>query len=534
MSKPTGPETSFTLVGPNECAGLGCLFPQPQEQFEVKLYARSDIETANLFKADITFPKDLVEVTEIKEEGFIKNWVENFYDNETGEIDLTGGVTAPGYQTQQGGESALMVTIVFKAKTLGKGTVSLTDSSAIYSNLNNINILTIKRNYDVSVEVASTPTPIPVPSFGKAVKLDGSSSCVRINENPDNISPALDFSKPDATRNFTVEGWFKLESTTELGDYRLYSTLRSPGWNPSIDIYTRNGKLNFNLATYAGFNNDSYSAYATGKTVLNPAEWYHFAAIREGNNVRLLLNGNEDATVSLSASGMSVKASRLTIGCQEIFTGSSVVFGSYLKGEVDGIRVSNIARYSSTYSVPAKPFSLDDNTLALWNFDGNISDSQGNRTTSTGNIQFVDSTIIQDPSTIFSCDVNSDGVKDTKDGELITGGWNKPGTGICAKVDIDKDGTITTGDIQKFAYNCPEIFPAPSPAPGQKGDGNKDGKINLIDMSVLHTDWQGSDNIKKNIRTGIDMNDDGLINSFDYRDLRQLLQDLGVVKVKAK
>ena len=115
MSKPTGPETSFTLVGPNECAGLGCLFPQPQEQFEVKLYARSDIETANLFKADITFPKDLVEVTEIKEEGFIKNYEHvqtppqgsikvylNYVDKKTAAIAGLQRVSKPGLRVYVG------------------------------------------------------------------------------------------------------------------------------------------------------------------------------------------------------------------------------------------------------------------------------------------------------------------------------------------------------------------------------------------------------------------------------------------------
>ncbi|MBI2338211.1 hypothetical protein HYU95_03410, partial [Candidatus Daviesbacteria bacterium] len=60
LSKPTGPETSFTLVGPTGCtAGILCaLYGQhdPGSEFEVKLYARSDIETANLFIAKMKFP----------------------------------------------------------------------------------------------------------------------------------------------------------------------------------------------------------------------------------------------------------------------------------------------------------------------------------------------------------------------------------------------------------------------------------------------------------------------------------------------
>src|SRR3989339_2185355 len=117
VSKPVSPETSFTLVGPSYCNDFLCTIigkSQPDEIFPVHIYARSDIEGANLFTARMTFPKDLVEVTEIKKEGsFVTNWVEEYYDNETGEIALSGGVPDPGYKTEMGKESGLVATIFF-------------------------------------------------------------------------------------------------------------------------------------------------------------------------------------------------------------------------------------------------------------------------------------------------------------------------------------------------------------------------------------------------------------------------------------
>lgn len=177
ISGPIGPETSFTLIGPNDCAeGFLCTLqfimpPEEREEFSVKLYARSDIEEANLFTAKINFPKDIVEVKEIRMESRF-NEVENFYDNSSGEISIVGGVPTPGLRTEVGGESALMAAIIFRAKTIGKGTVSFEDTSAIYSNLNNIDILTIKRPYDISVEgkpsatPVASPTPTATPSIG--------------------------------------------------------------------------------------------------------------------------------------------------------------------------------------------------------------------------------------------------------------------------------------------------------------------------------------------------------------------------------
>lgn len=195
LSKPIGPETSFTLVGPGpqDCtAGFLCslgFIPQPQlqEEFSVQVYARSDIETANLFEAKMYFPKDLVEVKEIQTKSdFIKNWVETYYDNSTGEISLVGGVPDPGYQTQTGGQSGLMAAIVFKAKKIGKGPISFKDSSAIYSNLNSINILTIKRPYEISVEVKPSPPPVSGPIttvsiLGSCVIKDDATSLPKYN-----------------------------------------------------------------------------------------------------------------------------------------------------------------------------------------------------------------------------------------------------------------------------------------------------------------------------------------------------------------
>ncbi|MBI2019664.1 hypothetical protein HYS95_03305 [Candidatus Daviesbacteria bacterium] len=274
-SRPLWSQNSFTLMGPKVCKnGWVCYLagrPGLKEEFEVKLYAKSDLEEANLFTAKMTFPKDVIEVKDIKTEGsFIKNWVEEYYDNNTGEISLSGGVPSPGYKTQIGQESVLMATITFHAKALGKGEISFTDSSAIYSNLNNINILTMTEGYDVVVEKGPEPVPTVTP-------------------------------KPT---------------------------------------------------------------------------------------------------------------------CQP------------------------------------RPACIDTNPRCL---------------------------------------------------------LPEPIEGWCS---------------------TPAPSASPTPKPGTKGDGNKDGKINLIDMSVLHTDWNVDKDIVKQIRAGVDMNDDGLINTVDFAALRQLLQDLKVIKVK--
>lgn len=347
-SRPVGPETSFTLAGPGGCTvWWSCLLSggqhAPQEEFAVKLYARSDIETANLFTAKMIFPKDIVTVKEIQtNDSFIKNWVENFYDNNTGEISLVGGVPSPGYQTRIDGPSGLMAIIIFRAKALGKGTVSFTDSSAILSNLNNINILTVKRGYEISVEVKPSPTPISAPI-------------------PNSVGATI---VPDSVK--------------------VVSSINST--QPGFKIIATVNNLNFYLILPNEFINKISYVYTRG-----------------------LMQKDEVRPV-------------------------------YIKVE---------------------PFTAP--------------------------------------------------------------GVYK-GTGILRNGDNNQQITFPI----EVTVSSPTSS-SPTPVPKPKGDGNQDGKINLIDMSVIHTDW-GKTKQMANFRAGIDMNDDGLINTFDYSLHRKLLLELGVIK----
>lgn len=54
-----------------------------------------------------------------------------------------------------------MATVTFKTKDLGKGTLSFTDDSIIYRNTDNLNILTVKRNMDLTIDKKSFPSSLP-------------------------------------------------------------------------------------------------------------------------------------------------------------------------------------------------------------------------------------------------------------------------------------------------------------------------------------------------------------------------------------
>src|SRR3989344_816040 len=60
----------------------------------------------------------------------------------------------------------------------------------------------------------------------------------------------------------------------------------------------------------------------------------------------------------------------------------------------------------------------------------------------------------------------------------------------------------------------------------RKGDGNKDGRVDRIDLSVMMTNWAKTTGLP----TEIDINDDSLINAVDFSALVLILKQEGVIK----
>lgn len=167
VSGPITPQTSFILNDPEATKAK-----QVGSEFEVQIWARSDIEPANLFAAKLQFPLHLLEVVRIEKEGsFISSWVEEYFDNNTGEVSLAGGIPAPGLSTAQN-QARFMASIIFRAKDAGAAVVLFQDESAIYSNVNNINILTVKESLTVSLgSSAGSPAPTSPPPTAPGVVL---------------------------------------------------------------------------------------------------------------------------------------------------------------------------------------------------------------------------------------------------------------------------------------------------------------------------------------------------------------------------
>lgn len=173
-SAPIVAQTSFRFVSE--------LFGQPLQAYVGREVAdsvdiSSDFDSANLFVAKIKFDKDLLQVSKIdtQSSSVIKNWIEQYYDNNIGEISLVGGIPDPGFQTQPGAPGG-MATIYFVPLKEGKAELYFSDDSAIYRNSDNANILVVKGKTSITIlsegvpiptaspTTVTTPTPTPIPT----------------------------------------------------------------------------------------------------------------------------------------------------------------------------------------------------------------------------------------------------------------------------------------------------------------------------------------------------------------------------------
>ncbi|MBI4078774.1 MAG: hypothetical protein HY429_00520 [Candidatus Levybacteria bacterium] len=326
---------------------------------------------------------------------------------------MVGGVPDPGYKTSVGGESALMATIVFSAKSLGQGTISFTNESEILSNLNNINILTIKRGYDVAIRVKPSPTPISAP-----------------------VTPA-----PSAT----------------------------PTSGTVTRVFVTSTTYNGNLGGLTGADLKCQARADSAK-----------------------LGGIWKAWLSSSTDGSPSTRFIKNTGPYKNVLGN--VIANDWSDLTDQVLTSSLAaNENGSLQNITEPWNVWTNT---WT-SGSIYDTASNLTCNNW----------------------------TSDSSSITGRG-----GASWKTDV----RWTASEISGQACNTLKrlyCFEQPSKTiPSNKGDGNKDGKVNLIDMSVLHTDYNKDAQKGQTIRAGIDMNDDGIINLHDYSALLKRLSELGVIK----
>lgn len=241
-----------------------------------------------------------------------------------------------------------------------------------------------------SEEPVTPPFP-PVTGFGKAARLSGIGNYIKINNLPTQILNL------DVTKDFTIETFIKVNSykTTPFSYTPIFARAsgKSESRNFAFEISSKeNPTLAFDIER-PYYPDLSLAVISNTKIVENT--WYHVAIIRDKDFFKLFINGVLEKQEHILPSFPIVNHGDIyAIGAD---WGSNSVEPDYFGDiDIDELRISKVARYSTNFNLPStSPFTSDSNTLALYHFDENVNDTSGNGNNGqlVGDVQFIDSSI---------------------------------------------------------------------------------------------------------------------------------------------
>ena len=218
-------------------------------------------------------------------------------------------------------------------------------------------------------------SPYSAANNGGSIYFDGSDYCT--------ISDSEDFEF--GSGDFTVECWVYMTAYEGTG-FQMF--LHKGGNNSNAWHFDyKNGTTELRFLPYVS----NVNASITATTTLNLNQWYHVAAVRNGNTIVLYKNGK---AVSSTAYSLTIDntADAIHIGQRAHLNDRR------LTGYLSDIRINKSAVYTSDFTVPTSPVSSSGSTLHIKGTDASIIDKSqntnlqlvGNTTGSTTEVKFAD------------------------------------------------------------------------------------------------------------------------------------------------
>lgn len=157
--------------------------------------------------------------------------------------------------------------------------------------------------------------------------------------------------------NFTIECWFRFNALNRnqyIFTNRWSGSYTNGDWVVfhSVD----NQRIQIASPDFTQININASGNYTTNT-------WYHFALVRSGSTLTAYLNGVNKGTATHTATIFETNK-KLIIGAQNESGSSSLL------GNIDEVRISNIARYTADFTANTIAFANDANTLLLLHMDG--------------------------------------------------------------------------------------------------------------------------------------------------------------------
>ena len=309
---------------------------------------------------------------------------------------LGGGGGASGYYSgssngADGGSGVVIISYISTtAKAVGGTITSYTDGGDTYqvhTFTSSAAPHTITDNGDV------TNTRAQKKVGDSSIKFDGTGDYLLIPASSD-----FDF----GSSNWTFECWARLDSVSSEQHFLTMGEEADRGWR---------------IITFGPGGTSGWSSYRETTATTNDLDfkqgsmtssvdtWYHLAFVRNSGTLTFYVDGTSVGTPITGISGdfdTGTDSSQITIGAG--YNNSGALEG-YFSGYMDEIRISDTARYTTTFPVPTTAFTADANTLLLIhsNWDGGLgADSSGNYNTFTPTNLVATDQMIDTPTNNFA------------------------------------------------------------------------------------------------------------------------------------
>ena len=167
----------------------------------------------------------------------------------------------------------------------------------------------------------------------------------------------------NVTNHWTFEAWIYVNSVSGYDDFMFRDEIFS------FQVKDPLGSGDFALDFYNRDNSEALSTDATGDLTFNT--WYHVAATFDGTTAKLWVDGTVvDSDATASNWTLVTNSNNLNIGAR-YHSG----YSNYFDGQIDEIRLSDIARSTSEMQTGyrTEEYTADGNTLLLIHFDDEAS-----------------------------------------------------------------------------------------------------------------------------------------------------------------
>ena len=190
-----------------------------------------------------------------------------------------------------------------------------------------------------------------------------------------------EMTEPIGSGDFTIEGWYRLPGLSVFG---IGDESGSAGEYYSFFTIGDAAGLFINLLVS---NDDTLlittnsSEYLNGNFSLIKGQWFHVALVVHNGSIQVYINGDDSAGIPSSSLYVgNISLQNVVIGGAYNSSNANNPISELWPGEIDEFRISNVARWTSNFTPPTRPYSTDskNHTQLLLPFDNNIADFSGN------------------------------------------------------------------------------------------------------------------------------------------------------------